>query len=412
MSLADIQREMDSAKNAFQTGRDLLKKHKDNMTPEIEVQVDKAFDDAEKHKANADRFKKEEDQRKFFEDPQRKHGLSKDTDNPIEVRAQYAKSLGLKKVVLTPDQSKAVYEYVEKGKSGISPDSAKALSSIVDTDGGYLAPEEMRAEMITKRRDPAHIRGRATVIETSSGVVSFPNFDFDGVVQKPKESEEITKTDISNAFDKTQFMAHKYAVIFPIPMELLEDGAINIQDIMTTHFATRFDEVQEQDFLNGDGAGEPLGLLQAGLPTVSAGTADQFNPDDIHEAVYAIKAQYRAGASWMMHRDNVKRVRQMKGSDNNYLWQMGLQAGQPATIAGYPLVESEWFPATAPNATPGTDILLFGDLAWYWIIDRIGYSVQRLDEKYAEFDQIGLRMRQRTDGAPVLREPFIRLVTK
>jgi len=412
MSLADIQREMDSAKNAFQIGRDLLKKHKDNMTNEIKARVDQAFDDAETYKANADRFKREQDLKKWEEDPIRKHGQSGPSDDGKVSQAEYAKSLGLKKAKLTPEQSQMSYEYIEKGKMALSPETQKGLSTISDPDGGFISPEEMRAEMITKRRNLSFIRSRATVFETSSGIVTFPSFDFDGVVSKPKQNETIPETGIDNIFDKQQFMAHKYAVIFPIPMELLEDGVPNIQDVMTTHFATRFGEVEEQDFLNGDGNGEPLGLLQASLPTVSAGTADQFNPDDIHETVYSIKAQYRAGSAWMMHRDNVKRVRQMKGSDNNYLWQIGLQAGEPATLDGYPILESEWFPNTAPNADPGTDLALFGDFRWYWIVDRIGFMVQRLDELYAAKDQIGLKMRQRTDGAPVLREPFIRLVTK
>lgn len=414
MSLANMNEEMELARKAIQAGRALMKEHGKGLTPVIKEQVDKWFDEAEEHKTNADRYRREEDLRKWDEDPVRKHGQPGSEDDSKKSQAEYAKSLGLKNVKLTPDQSKAVYEYMEKGKGGISPESQKGLSTITDPDGGYMAAEEMRAEIITKRRDPTHIRGRANVFETTSGIVSFPSFDFEGLVQKPKQNATTTETAINNIFDKQQFMAHKYSVIFPIPMEMIEDGILNIQSVMTDHFSTRFDEVQEQDFLNGDGAGEPLGLLSAGanLPTVSAGTADQFNPDDIYETVYSIKAQYRSNSAFMMHRENVKRVRQMKGSDNNYLWQVGLQAGEPATLAGYPLIESEWFPNTAPNATPGTDLLLFGDFRWYWIVDRTGYSVQRLDELFAQEDQIGLKMRQRTDAAPVMREPFIRLVTK
>ena len=48
--------------------------------------------------------------------------------------------------------------------------------------------------------------------------------------------------------------------------------------------------------------------------------------------------------------------------------------------------------------------ILFGDFGFYWIADRVGISLLRLDELYAANGQVGFRMFQRTDGKVTLGE--------
>ena len=80
-------------------------------------------------------------------------------------------------------------------------------------------------------------------------------------------------------------------------------------------------------------------------------------------------------------------------------------------LAGYPLVESEFMP-DGTSTTTGDPYMFFGDLKHLWIVDRKSLSLKRLDELYAEKDQIGFRLRKRMDAAPVLRDPFRILVRK
>lgn len=306
---------------------------------------------------------------------------------------------------------KAFFKMIRKKKDDLTPEEKKALSSLRDPDGGYIAPEEMRNQLITKLRDAVGIRQRATIITTSAQSVGFPTFDYDGNADWTEQSGQIGEENITNLFGKRSFTPHKLARIFRVPAELAEDAQFDIGNFLTNHFATRFGEIEENAFLNGDGVNKPLGILQVkGITEVKSGgtTVASIDGDDLIDVIYSIKAQYRRNGAWMMHRDVVKAIRKLKDSNGQYLWQPGLQPGQPATILSYPLMESECFPTPA-SSQPAA---LFGDWKYYWIVDRIDFSVQVLTEKYADYDQVGYKMRKRTDAAPVLTEPFAKLVLK
>jgi HK97 family phage major capsid protein len=253
------------------------------------------------------------------------------------------------------------------------------------------------------------MRQMATVISTNSQSVGVPTFDFDGDALWTAENAQIAEEDVLNAFGKQNFTPHKLARILRMPMELTEDAAINVESLMTDHFARRFGEIEENAFINGDGVEKPLGLLEAGLPTTNA-TAPTFEADDLFNIIYNIRAVYRANGAWMMHREAIRRIRTFVDGNGQYLWQPALTAGQPATLLGFPLTESEFFPDNVDAGSAGDPLLIFGDFSFYWIVDRIDMSIQRLVERYAEFDQIGFKMRLRVDGAPTMSDPFQVLV--
>ena len=57
-----------------------------------------------------------------------------------------------------------------------------------------------------------------------------------------------------------------------------------------------------------------------------------------------------------------------------------------------------------PMGTAGNKAILYGDFSYYWLADREGRSLQRLNELYAATDQVGFKVTQRVDGRLVLRE--------
>ena len=57
-----------------------------------------------------------------------------------------------------------------------------------------------------------------------------------------------------------------------------------------------------------------------------------------------------------------------------------------------------------PLIGAGAKPILFGDFSSYWIADREGRSIQRLNELYAATGQIGFRVTQRLDARLVQQE--------
>lgn len=393
------QTNQDKAQETWHQAKSLMDDYEGKEMPkDVEEKLDRLFADVDLYQKKAEREIKSKQNDDYFNNPVHKHPLAELTPEEMEKKGKR-------------EHQDLFRTYYRKGKSAIEPEHRKTLSSLSDPEGGFLVPEDFRAELIRKRRDLVQIRQVATVLETNSASVGFPVFDYDGDAEWTAESAQIAEDDVMNAFGKQTFVPHKLARILRIPMELLEDAVINVESLMSSHFAQRFAEIEENAFIQGDGVNKPLGLLEAGLPETDAtGGGGTFVADDLFDTVYNIRAVYRNNAQWLMHRNGVRKVRKFKDSDGQYLWQPALTAGQPATLLSYPIYESEFFPDNVDSGSAGDPLAVFGDHSWYWIVDRVGMSVQRLTERYAEYDQVGLKMRMRTDGSPVKSDPFQVLV--
>jgi len=57
-----------------------------------------------------------------------------------------------------------------------------------------------------------------------------------------------------------------------------------------------------------------------------------------------------------------------------------------------------------PLPAAGNKAILYGDYNYYWLADREGRSLQRLNELYAANGQIGFKVTQRVDGRLILTE--------
>ncbi|MEG3074341.1 MAG: phage major capsid protein, partial [Ruthenibacterium sp.] len=151
------------------------------------------------------------------------------------------------------------------------------------------------------------------------------------------------------------------------------------------------------------GAGKPTGIFDATNggtigATTATGTAIAF--DDIVNLVYALKSPYRRNAAFLTHDTTVAALRKLKDSNGQYLWQPSLVAGQPDRLFGYPIHTSPY----APTIAAGALSLAFGDFSNYWIADRQGRTIQRLNEIYAGNGQVGFLVTERVDGKVILAE--------
>ncbi len=80
--------------------------------------------------------------------------------------------------------------------------------------------------------------------------------------------------------------------------------------------------------------------------------------------------------------------------------QPSLQAGEPDKLLGYDLYTSPY----VPTAKAGALTVAFGDFKNYWIADRSGRTVQRLNELYSTNGQVGFVATERVDGKVILPE--------
>jgi HK97 family phage major capsid protein len=214
-------------------------------------------------------------------------------------------------------------------------------------------------------------------------------------------AENIAKTTTTAAFTQDTLTAFKLAAILYASDELIEDslamGSFDIVQLVITLFAEAIAMVEETAFGQGNGTTQPLGIETARAATTFTTTAAVGqNFDDIIRLEHSLAPQYRANASFICHDQTIRNMRLLKDSQNRYLWQEPLAAGQPATFHG--------FRVYAMNSLPHT-VVYFGD--WkrgYWIGDRKQVTVKVTQDSETAFtkDQTAIRVVERVGAQVVL----------
>lgn len=396
------------AEEAFKAGVAMREKFKGRApTSEETAAATKAFDEAERYLSAADLLKKEA-------------GIKASLEATLERRPHGAPEVTGAVGVSTEDaRLKAlVMRAIKSGKGGRQanwglekPEEVKALNSISDKEGALLLEEEMLPGIVAKLRDIVKFRQYATVVTTSAAMLSLLTEDFDPDMPTSKEGGTVTVEDITNWLGKTNFTPHKRSRIWKMPDELLADSKFNLERFWVNRFAVRLGEIEENDYINGNGKGKPLGLLAVSLNTRNAtgSSGAAVAADDLINLQGDIKEQYQPNAAFLIGRATFTAVRLLKDSQNRYLWEPSYQAGAPATLLGKPVIVSEFMP-TPTNGDATKPFMVYGNLEHYTIVDRGAFAVKRLDELYAAEGKVGIRVDRRYDGAPVLKDPFIKLL--
>lgn len=277
--------------------------------------------------------------------------------------------------------------------------ASNVLSTTPGSDGGYLCPTEFENEIVQALREQNIMRTLCKVITTDNDR-KIPVAASHTVAQWTAENASYTES--NPTFSQLEIDAYKLTDLIKVSNELLEDSAFDLESYIASEFAYAFGAAEEQAFCVGTGVGQPTGLFTAnGAPvSVTAGSATAITTDELISLIYSLKAPYRKNAKFLMNDATVAAVRKLKDSNGQYLWQPSVQAGQPDKLLGYDLYTSPFVPTMAANALA----IAFGDFKNYWIADRSGRTLQRLNELYSTNGQVGFVATERVDGKIILPE--------
>ena len=273
------------------------------------------------------------------------------------------------------------------------------LSESADVDGGYLVPTEFERQIVSGLDEQNVIRALAKVI-TTQHERKIPIAAGHSVATWTAENAAYTES--NPTFGQKQIDAFKLTDLIRVSVELLQDAEFDLESYIASEFARAFGIAEEQAFCVGTGVNQPTGIFTAdgGTVGVTAAANNAVSVDELISLVYALKSPYRKNAKFLMNDATVSLVRKLKDGNGAYLWQPSVQAGQPDRLLGYELYTSPYVPTVAAGALT----VAFGDFRNYWIGDRAGRTVQRLNELYATNGQIGYVATERVDGKVILPE--------
>ena len=278
--------------------------------------------------------------------------------------------------------------------------------------GGALVPTQLD----TKIREILYLmnplREFCDVIETTSEK-NVPYTTNIGEAHWISESAQYPETD--DAFGRVLLKPEKVGRMLRISDELLEDSSFNISSYIAKSLGKSIAMAEEKAFLTGNGGGEPGGIIgpsgaaSGGIVQIQTSVSRSLSGDDLIKIVYDLKRPYRRNAVWVINDKLTGSIRRLKGSDGHYLWQPSLIAGQPDTLLGYRIIETEYLPAPAANSLSA----VFGDWSYYTICDRMNSTdLRRYNELFAKTGEIGFRGTRRVDGGPILGQAFRALKVK
>ncbi|WP_424942901.1 phage major capsid protein [Aliiroseovarius crassostreae] len=257
----------------------------------------------------------------------------------------------------------------------------KAMSTAVAGDGGYLV------DPVTADTIKGVLNGAAS-LRSIANVVNVEGTSYDVLIDRgdlgsgwATENDPSAETG-TPTIERIAIPLHELSALPKASQRLLDDSAFDIEAWLAGRIADKFARAEAAAFINGDGVDKPKGILThttvendswawGNIGYVATGAAGDFgatNPaDSIIDLVFALGAEYRANAAFVMNSKTVGAVRKLKDADGRFLWTDSMVAGEPARLMGYPVVIAEDMPDIAADSLS----IAFGDFAnGYTVAER------------------------------------------
>ncbi len=308
-----------------------------------------------------------------------------------------------------------------------------AFSESVPSEGGFLVPERLRSELLRLSLEQAIVRPRARVVPMDSARVPFPAVDetshassvFGGIVAYWTE-EGGTLTDSTPKFRRVVLEALKLTLYTYAPNELISDSAVSFQSFIDEVFPEALTYYEDVAFIDGSGAGEPKGFLNADAAVTVAKETGQTAATIVWENIVKMYARMlpssHGRAVWVVNQDTFPELATMAlsvGTGGAPIWLNNGQVGPPAAILGRPVILTE---KVETLGTAGD--INYVDLGFYLVGDRQAMSARSSEHARFTTDETAFRIIQRVDGKPWLNSaitpkkgantvsPYVKLATR
>jgi len=290
-----------------------------------------------------------------------------------------------------------------------------AYSPNVPADGGYLIPEEVRADIMTRALEGAIVRPQATVVPLPTGKMRWPVNDMTTEVGEVYGGIQFAWLDAGETFSETSatfgslaLEQHKLGGLASVPNELIR-FAPSLETWMRTNMPNGIREFEDRALISGDGVGKPLGGLHASNPALIAVSGESLQPAatltwNNFLAMFArMLPECYATAEWDITPDAIPEVHTMAlpvgtGGSAVMFGEGGGPSALPMSILGIPIRYTRKAPAVL--GTQG-DVSLV-DWTKYTIGDALAVQFDTSEHSSFRSDKTDFRILLHEDGRPSL----------
>lgn len=285
----------------------------------------------------------------------------------------------------------------------------------IGEDGGFAVPPEFRAEIAAAVFGEDSLVARTDLMESSSNTWTAPKdettpWQSTGGIQAYWENEASQLTQSKEALKESSVRLNKLTALVPVSSELLED-APGMDSYLRRKAPEKMDFRITDALVSGDGAGKPLGILNAGcLVTVAkegAQSADTVVFENINKMYSRMYARWRSSAVWLINQD----IEPQLGSLNHpgdsspvFMPAGGLSQAPFGTIMGRPVVPTE-----ACSTLGDAGDIIFASMGQYLAIRKVGGVRTDISmHLWFDYDTMAFRFILRLGGQPWWSEAIAR----
>ena len=257
------------------------------------------------------------------------------------------------------------------------------------SDHPTLIKDQVASLLVQPLETSSFVLSSGVRIFNSSEPLKIPRLVSPGTVDYVAEGAEIPD-DYDVTFNEISLMPTSRKSIKSITRytnELLRASSIGLDSVLKSRLVSDVSSKLDSELLAGTGAADSItGILNQ--PGVQTGDLDVTNPDTFLDALALTSAAEVQPTRWFINGADFIALRKVKDNGGKYLLESDLTRDATYRIFGIPVTVSNKIPA-------GKAIL--ADTSQIAVVRDVNPSITVLTERYAEFDQIGLRVVCRYD---------------
>lgn len=294
--------------------------------------------------------------------------------------------------------SKSDYDYVRSlAKGEIRSHNFETRGTLTPSNSGGVVPQSFVARVYDLARQVGPMLDVSEVFNTQSGEdLKIPTLTAYGTAGYEAPGAEINESEPT--FSSITLGAKKYAFLVPVARELIEDGGVDVAEVLARAAGNSIGVAVNDALTNGaGGASAPTGIFTAAGTGVSGTIAGGlFTADQLIDLVYSVDGAVRRlnGTGWLMSPTAIRNARKLKTTDGYYLFEPGLNGATSDTLLGYTVHENPAAPAVGSAAAS----VGFGYLPSYKVRVAGGLRVDRSDDYKFANDLAVFRFLIRVDG--------------
>ena len=244
----------------------------------------------------------------------------------------------------------------------------------VGNNGGVI-PQTIASKIIEKVKELSPIYRMATIYNVGGDLI-FPVYDEGSSAVQANYVEDLTElNEGTGKFTTVKLTNFIVGCLAKVSKSLMNRSDFDLFGFIVDKVAQAIAEFMEKELITGNGT-KAHGLVKITKNRDVTG----LKADDFIDLQLDVIERYQDGACWIMHKDNLRAIRKLKDSDNNYLLNKDITNGFGWSLLGKPVYFSENCP---------TNNVFYGDMSGLYVKLTKNVELQLLHEKFATQHAVG-----------------------